>query len=166
MSGILLIGVVSLWIWAAVAIGQMLTSKLKDSWIKSLVTFLVTAVLIPLPVADEIVGGFQFRALCDKYAVQEIDRKNAYNREVLSVGGNKGRFAEGTAVQIHIQPWIYQDKQSGLIIVSYNTLHAKGGWFIRALGISETNSPLLFNGDCAPPNQNDFKSKFNITVIN
>ena len=157
MSGILVIGVVMLWFWAAVVIGQLITSKLKNPWLKSLLTFFAIAVLVPLPVADEIIGRIQFHVLCNKYVVQYIDEKHAANRKVLYVPRGKDRYVEGTAIPIRINPEVYKDAETGRVLVSSHTLIANGGWLIRTLGISETNSPLLFNAGCAPLNQDDFK---------
>ncbi|MCQ8129931.1 hypothetical protein, partial [Methylomonas rivi] len=114
----------------------------------------------------EIIGRIQFKALCETYAVQYIDEKNAMNKKVFSVPRGKNIYAEGTAVCIQIYPEVYKDVETGKTLVSSHTLIATGGWLIRTLGISETNSPLLFNRACYPPNQDNFKKKFNIIVIN
>lgn len=170
MSGLLLLGVVLLWLVTAISFAviaaKFLASILKRSWIKSVVGLLLVAVLIPLPLVDEIIGGIQFRKLCDKYAVQYIDEKNATNRKVFYVPRGEDLYAEGTAVHIQINPEVYKDVETKKVLVSSHTLIATGGWLIRALGISETDSPLLFNRGCSPPNPDEFKKKFNITVIN
>ncbi|MGB9151376.1 MAG: hypothetical protein WCB36_14150 [Burkholderiales bacterium] len=166
MTGILLIGVVGAWLMAAIVMGAKIGDKLNPPWLRTPAALLLMAILIPLPVVDEIIGGWQFRALCDKYAVQYIDEKNARDRKVVYVPRGNDQYAEGTAVRIRIDPWVYQDAETGKTLVSYHSIEAKGGWFIRSLGISETSSPLIFNGYCAPDNQDDFKKKFNITVTN
>lgn len=67
------------------------------------------------------------------------------NRQVVYVRRKSDQFAEGTAVQIRIDPRIYKDVETDKILVSYHQLSANGGWLIRFLGISEIDAPLLFN---------------------
>ncbi|MGB8763707.1 MAG: hypothetical protein WCD07_02765 [Burkholderiales bacterium] len=166
MTGILLIGVVVAWLMTAIVMGAKIADKLNPPWLRTPAALLLMAILIPLPVADEIIGGWQFKALCDKYAVQYIDEKNAQDRKVMLLGRGKDWYEKNTILKIHIQPYIFQDTETGKVVVSYHSLEAEGGWLIRSLGISETKSPLLFNRGCAPLNEDEFKKKFNITVIN
>jgi len=168
MSGILLIGVVLLWVWMAVVIGQMLTSKFKDSWIKSLVTFVVTAALIPLPVADEIVGGFQFRKLCEQHGRKEVDYARAKGMTLIAgrVGGYQP--VDGTLLAVSASRHTYLDPVSNIPIIEYLDYRVDGGWFIHALGISETNSPLTFSPSCGGYGDNSSQGwldRYQIKVI-
>ena len=124
------------------------------------------AVLVPLPLADEIIGRLQFKALCEKDTQQFIDERNAFGRRVRSVPRGADRYAEGTAVKIRIDPLVYQDVETGTVLVSFHTLHAQGGWLIRTLGISEAQRPLLFHSSCGPADQRGFIARYNMTVVN
>lgn len=166
MTGLFLIVVILIWFVINLIITSWLVSNIRISWIRIMTGFILFSLIILLPVADEIIGRIQFKALCEKYAVQYIDEKNAFNKKVFYVPRGRNIYAEGTAVRIQINPRIYKDAETGRILVSSHTLIATGGWLIRTLGISETNSPLLFNKACYPPNQDEFKKKFNIIVIN
>ena len=126
----------------------------------------VFPILLLVPVADELIGKQQFETLCKRYAVQVVDAPSAMNAHVISVGGSSERNAEGTAIPVRVQPWIYKDTTTGKVVVSYHTLHAEGGWLIRTLGISSTNSPLLFSRSCAPLDERSFIKTFNITIVN
>jgi hypothetical protein len=127
---------------------------------------LVFLLLLAAPLADELIGKWQFESLCNKYATQAIDEKNAPNAHVMSVGGKNNAYTPQAMVRIRVQPWIYQDIKSGKVVVSYHTLSAEGGWLVRALGISETNSPLLFSRSCAPNNEREFIKRLNMTIEN
>jgi hypothetical protein len=166
MTGILLIIVVIAWVIAVLKITGWATRRIQLRAMKLTVFTLLSSVLLVAPVADELVGKWQFDSLCKKYAVQIIDEGIAMNRRVLYQRRTVDRFAEGTALEIRIDPIVYIDAETKKVIVSYHTLHAKGGWLIRTLGISETNAPLLFSPGCAPKDQDAFKKRFNITVIN
>lgn len=166
MIGLLMIAIAIGWLIAAIAITTWIAARAKSPPMKAAVSVLVFPLALIAPVVDEVIGAWQFSALCKQYAVQTIDVAHAMNRRVLYVLRGADRFAEGTAVRIRIDPIVYRDAETGLELVSYHTLHAEGGWLIRTLGISETKSPLLFGRGCGPENQDAFKKKFNITVIN
>ncbi|MDL2336354.1 MAG: hypothetical protein QFE16_00785 [Pseudomonadota bacterium] len=166
MTGILLITVAIAWLIAVLAATRWVVRRVNSPAMKVVSCLVLFPVLLVLPLADELVGKQQFDSLCKKYAVQVIDEKHAMNRRVVFVLPEHDQFVEGTALQIRIDPNVYRDAETNQVLVSYYTLHAKGGWFIRTLGISETNAPLLFESGCAPEEQDAFKKKFNITVIN
>lgn len=167
MTGILLLGVVAIWLIAILSIARWVVCRLFSSpGVKLLSFVMLVPVLLLMPLTDELIGAFQFGALCKKYAVQVIDERHAMGRRVVYVPRGPDRYADGTAVRIRIDPIVYKDTETNRVLVSYHTLHANGGWLIRMLGISETNAPLLFNSGCAPKEQDAFKQKFNITVIN
>ena len=66
MTGIFLILVVGLWLWACIAMTRGLLRRWKGRvWAMPAACVAFTALLVA-PVSDEIVGGFQFRALCEK----------------------------------------------------------------------------------------------------
>ncbi|RZU02312.1 hypothetical protein [Rivibacter subsaxonicus] len=166
MSGLFLLVVLIGWAVVAFLLARWATQLFKSPGVRVLVGVVAFPVLLLLPLVDEIIGMWQFDALCKKYAVQEIDEPHAKNRKVRYVRRGVDRYADGTLVRIRIDPIVYRDAETDQILVSYHTLEAKGGWLIRTLGISETGSPLLFNAGCAPPDQDGFKQNFNITVVN
>lgn len=166
MTGILLLGVAGIWFVAVLLICATTARNLpKRPWRYPLVGILFLG-LITLPLVDEIVGGYQFKLLCDRYAVQYIDEQYVRGRRVLSVPSGSDKYAEGTVLKIRIAPWVYRDADTGRILVSYHTLHASGGWFIRVLGISETKRPLIFESSCAPANERAFIKKYDVTIVN
>lgn len=166
MTALLLFLVVGLWVWLVYKFSRWIGGRIPLKQWQIPFTILIFVMLLVAPLADELVGWWQFKSLCDKYAVQLVDEKGALNAHVVSVGGKFGRYESGVAVRIRVQPWIYQDSTSGKVVVSYHTVSAEGGWLIHALGISETNSPLLFSRSCAPVNERGFIERLNITILN
>jgi hypothetical protein len=166
MSGIFLILVVMGWLVAVVALTWWVAARFKSLALQVISSLVLFPGLLALPLIDEIIGKRQFDALCERYAVQYIDEAHAMNRRVVYERRGADQYAEGTAIEIRIDPIVFRDAETNRVLVSYRTLHAKGGWLIRTLGISETNSPLLVPRGCAPKDQDAFKTKFNITVIN
>jgi len=166
MTGLLLIAVAIVWVAAVVVITRWTTRLFRPVAMKVVSALVVFPALLLAPLADELIGGWQFEALCKRYATQTIDEEHAKNGRVFYERRTADRFAEGTFVRIRIDPVVYREVDTNRVVVSYHSLHANGGWLIRTLGISETNAPLLFRSACAPPNEDEFKKKFNITVIN
>jgi hypothetical protein len=106
----------------------------------------------PVPLIDEIVGGRQFAQLCKENSTIQVDRAKAAGKTVY-LAEDPDINIKGAWVRIVLQPWRYVDATTDETIVSYNTLLAGGGVFIRTLGISEGGVPLTFKGHCAPKNR-------------
>lgn len=166
MTGILLVVVVLTWLIAVLIVTRWVARRFNSLTVKLASYIVLFPVLLVAPLADELIGKQQFESLCKKYAVQTIDEQRAMNRSVVYVPRGVDQYAEGTAVRIRIDPITYKDAETNQVLVSYHTVHANGGWLVRSIGISETDAPLLFGPGCAPENQDAFKKKFNITVIN
>jgi hypothetical protein len=153
MSGLFLVAVVGLWVWLIVklskAIGNSITQGLWR-WPIAVLTFLV---LLVLPVADEIVGGFQFRALCEKNAVFRIGVDKPEGRVTRLSINPSNEIVPGTAITIYHTGMTYTDVQSGEVVVQLDRYVAKGGIFIRTLGISQDNAPITMDRSWCSPEQ-------------
>jgi hypothetical protein len=166
MTGILLIVLAAAWLIVVLLITRRATWHFGSRAAKVAISLVLFPALLVAPLADELIGKWQFESLCKQYSTQEIDEHHAMNRRVLFVRRKEDRFIQGTAVRIRIDSHVYKDAETGQVLVSYYTLHAEGGWLIHALGISETNSPLLFRRACGPRDEDTFKKKFDIRVVN
>lgn len=167
MTGLLLLAVVGLWVWACVAITRAALRRVPSPpWRWLVAPTLFTALLI-LPVVDEIVGGFQFRALCEKGAVLQLGVKKPAGRITRYVGDPIDADVSGTAIPIlrsHIE---YHDVATGELVASHDRYVAKGGFFVRLLGISENNSPLTIGApSCSAENGIALPTQLNFEVIN
>ena len=167
MTGLLLLAVVGLWMWACVAITRVVLRQVKSPpsrWLGAPTLF--TALLI-LPLVDEIVGGFQFRALCEKGAVLKIDAEKAKGRTVRVVIQPSNEVVPGQALRTLHSHLSYRIVDSEEEIARYDTYVINGGWFIRALGISNNNSPLTIDLPAgSPPNRGLLDRTYGFTLIN
>lgn len=152
MTGLLLFGVAVLWLAVAGSIAAFVFRKLPGQIWRAPISALLFLALVPLPLIDEIVGKIQFEQLCRENSTIQVDRAKAAGKTVYLVV-QPSVEVPGTWVRVVLQPWRFVDLNSGETIVSYNTLQAVGGVFIRTLGISEGGVPLLFKGSCAPVNR-------------
>ena len=146
MIGIYLLGVMALWVIAAFFITLFAFRRMPRKYWRLPLAIVLFLVLVPLPLIDEIVGGRQFEQLCKENSTIQVNRATAVGRTVYLAQTPSVKI-KGTWVRVTLQPWRYVDATTGEVVVSYNTLGARGGRFLK---ISEGHVPLTFNGYCAP----------------
>ena len=164
MSGIILLTVLALWFFIATKITGFLTSKIylkiKGKWIYSMVFILVFIA----PVMDEIIGGFQFRALCtpENLLIYDADK----------VRGKTVRFKDLPdysitnkiiPIQVVQNQWI--DTATNETLITRKIFYASGGWLSRFVGFPQGSPPYTFNGKCSSKKYYPLFKKLNITKI-
>jgi hypothetical protein len=153
MTGIFLMIVVGLWLWACVAMTRALMRRWKGrAWGVPAACAAFVALLVA-PVADEIIGGIQFRALCQKNAVFRVGVMKPEGRITKFSSTPSNEKMPGTAITIYHSGIRYTDVRSDELVVSFDRYLAQGGLFIRTLGISENNSPITMNHPSCSPEQ-------------
>ncbi len=167
MTGLLLLLLAAVWLTLVTAVAYYSTKRIDSVVWRSAIGLLMLAVLLPLPLINEIVGKQQFDKLCEENNTIHVNRVTAVGRTVY--------LAESTDVEIKgkwlrfvLKPWRYVDAKSGETVVSYNRLMADGGLFFRMIRISEGNVPFIFKGLCYPGELvrlNELFQELNITQI-
>ena len=161
MTGFLVSALVGVWMAVSLSIAARVARWIPRLNWRPLVGILVFFVFMSIPVADEIVGGFQFRALCRDGATLKIDAQKAKGKIVKSIASPSNEILHGTAIAINHSHIIISDVRTGDEIAIYERYAAEGGWLIRALGISESNSPLtLGEHSCSPINAGTLDKQF------
>lgn len=149
MIGIFFFFLVAVWFFFTWWLTLFLTRRMESGPKTTVVECLLFLILLVLPLIDEIVGGIQFAQLCKANSTVQFDRMKAAGKTVY-LSDVEDINVKGTWVPIRLQPWRYIDAVTGEPIVTFNILHATGGWLIRTLGIFEGNAPISFNSYCAP----------------
>lgn len=165
MTGIFLLFVIALWIVIAIWLSKVVTKKLPEAKWRDLVQFLVFAVFMPLPVIDEIVGGWQFEKSCNDRAEVIIDARNIAGKTVW-FDKTVRTTTQVFGIQITQLKRGYVDVTTQEPIYHYYRLEARGGWLIRTLGISEGTAPLLFSAVCQPKNTDTIDVQLGTKRIN
>lgn len=167
MSGLLLIGVAILWLWLALFIARWAVKEIKAPLLQlAIATGIFTGLLIA-PLGDEIVGKYQFKSLCHKNGRQQIDFQRIAGRKVLLSTGEY-KDVSGTILETSAARERLLDPKSMEPLVTYLDYRSKGGWLIRALGISQTNAPLMFDASCGGYGENSTQGwldRYQIKVI-
>jgi hypothetical protein len=152
MIGLLFLGLVGLWILAALMLSRWIGARVAGGrWRKPVAVASFIALLVLL-LADEIIGGFQFRALCDREAklVFNVDPASLKGKTVRASADPLDKKVRGTLVRITYTHSIYRDAEGGKELMSYTAYRAKGGWLIRALSFDDNMTPLTFKSSCNP----------------
>ncbi len=135
MTGLFLLFVAVLWMAFVVWLSKIVTKRLPMTWWRLPVGFLVFAVLLPLPLIDEIVGRQQFEQLCKVNSTIQVDRETAGERTVYFVHQPDTEI-KGTWVRIVLQPALFVDATTSKPVIRFNDLIAEGGvassntWYI------------------------------------
>lgn len=166
MAGLIFLAIFFALFLAALWLAKKLTCKLPAGFARTLATGLVVVLLLALLVADEIVGGFQFRALCEKNAVFKIDAAKIKGRAVKVSGEPVYKIQEGTVVKIYYSRHVYRDVETNEELASEGKYTAKGGWFIRALSFSDSMTPLTFPSTCSSPDRRDLTKVYEFKLVN
>lgn len=163
MAGLLSIGLLVGWLAVAVWIAKRMTATVKSSLLRTALVISLVAVLVALPVADEIIGGFQFRAVCRENAVLKIDAERIKGKTIRVIPEplEGSRDVEGTAIRIYYYRLSYRDTDTGEEMASYSTYTARSGWLVRLFGTSSGFPPLTIHpSTCSPPNEGGLPTEF------
>lgn len=147
MAGLILlmalVVLIALLIWLSGLLTRWL--PLSENW-KALVRVLVVVAAFPLMVADELIGQYQFDSLCSANGVESADVSRAQGKKVMVEYGERKLIA-GTIMPIKQSDVIFNDANSGEILIRYKNYYAMGGWIMRYTPLGMGNpGPMLFGG--------------------
>ncbi len=149
MAGLILIGLLIGWFFVARWLARLLTRTVKNEVLRGLSTALIVALLLVLPLADEIIGGFQFRALCKENAVLKVDAEKIKGKTIRVVINPSNKDVENTAVRIYFSHLSYLDVATGEELASYSWYVAKSGQLMRILAMGHEMPPMTFPSSCS-----------------
>lgn len=168
MTGLFLLAALAIW-WVIVKfLVKKITAQFPEKWWRTPVRICLFSALMVLPVADEIIGGIQFRALCEQSRQVNINKDKAMGRTITMRDAKSGyvmsndRRIPGVALPITESKFIWRDIETNEPILSYKSLNIRGGWFIRLLGISEGDVPLLIENTSCMPDISTIFSEFEL----
>src|SRR5438128_63908 len=134
MSGLLLLGVIALWVAAVRWLARKLATFLPDKPWRRFVQGGLAVLLIPLPLVDEIVAASKFQSLCKEKSAVIVDVPNPRGRTVWFDAGERTQMTLG-GIRIVEARSNYIDPKSHELIYHYFRLEADGGWLVRRLRI-------------------------------
>ncbi len=149
---LMLLGWTGVSLWAAHCTGlawmQRTASDTAAAAARRALQLLVLAVLIPVPLLDELVAQSQFEALCrDRLGVRVQWPAGASSVPPLRRDVSDPEPVDGLLVPVSRQEHRYTDPVTQQVLLRFSTYEARGGKLARLAGHGE---PLLFEGHCGP----------------
>ncbi len=148
MTGLILIAVLVAWFFIAKSLSTFFTQKIHSNAIKKLVQVFLFALILVAPVADEIIGGFQFRALCKAEAVAVYDEARVRGKTVHCKSA-KDLYYKNTILPTRKTILTFVDHSTNEELISYFRLQSDGGWLRRWINFNSVDTPVLFDGNCS-----------------
>jgi len=142
MIGLLFWAFLVLWVLAAIWLARRIARTVPQGTARIAAIGALTALFVALPVADEIIGGFQFRSLCAKNAVLNIDAEKISGKTVRLVIDPSNSDVADTAIQIRFSRLSFRDTNTNEELASYFRYTAQGGRLIRVLAGGHEITPL------------------------
>ncbi len=148
MIGLLFLAAIGLWIWAAIQLTRLLLRNVSSRNWRRVIAPVIFGALIVLPVADEIIGGFQLRTLCKTNAVLKVDAEKIRGKKVRVSTDPANKEMDGTSVRIRYSRSFYHDAETNEELASSGRYVANGGWLIRTISTDNYIVPLTFPSTC------------------
>jgi hypothetical protein len=163
MAGLIVLGVIGLWSWGVFKFSRWLGGLIRGGRWRWPIAALLFAVLLPLPVIDEIFSYPSFAALCKEKAVLKVDAAKIRGRTVRSSFNQY--YVRGGMLPVLQNDRLYFDNESGEPLASLTWLRARGGWLSRAL--TEGQNPVTFGDryECEPKLEKRLEETYQFKLI-
>lgn len=161
MSGIIILIVLGLWFFFSKFLSGLFTSTVEPRGFKIFLRLIIFILIFTAPVADEIIGGFQFRALCtpDNLLVYDADKL----KEKTVSPRNIPMKTLDKIIPIVVTTGAWEDAETGELLLTYKIISAKGGWLSHFIGGG--TSFFTLNGKCSSKEYHKLFEKLNVTKL-
>lgn len=104
--------------------------------------------LLATPILDEVIGMWQFKALCTANGIESADVSKARGKLVkIRVNYAERQPVRGTIMPIDAEDVLFEDADTGEILIQVKNYIARGGWLMRHTPISMgAPQPIFFGG--------------------
>jgi hypothetical protein len=153
MGGLLILGVLIAWFMTAKWLAGQATQRMTAGAPRFLTKAVLTAVVFVAPVIDEIIGAYQFEALCKEGGIYQIAPEAEGKKFDLKMTASPYKKLEGYARPVYERTIVYRDLATGSVVATSKAYAAQGGWLVRTIGFStsSTNGPLIGRDQCIFP---------------
>ena len=167
MTGLLVLGVFGLWVWGIFKFSRWTGAQMTGTYWRWPIATALFAVLLPLPVLDELIANRQLESLCRDNAVMKIDETKIKGRSVRYSAEPLNEEVRGVAIPVTFTRGVLRDVNTGEMLGSSTWYAARGGVLVRAMGASESNSPMFAKSGCAPgEGEHEAAKRIGFTIIN
>lgn len=147
MIGLLFLATVAAWFWASFWLSMKVGRRISKPILSSTARILILVVSLCLPFADEVIGKYQFEALCKANGIESADVSKARGKRVKLEYMELGSLG-GTVMPIKVDDIVLKAAGSGEVLTQYKDYYAFGGWLMRYTPLSMgSQHPMLFSGN-------------------
>lgn len=147
MSGLILLLALAICLWAGIWLVSFVVRKVPNPKWKTPVMVGLTLFLLTAPFVDEVIGKYQFEALCKANGIESADVSKARGKRVKVDYGER-TFVKGTTMPIMVSDVVFLDPDSAVILIRLKNYYAEGGWVMRYTPLSMGSShAMLFSGN-------------------
>jgi hypothetical protein len=159
MTFLMFVGGFGLWLTAAVMLSRRIPRWLGVTKHVTVISALSFPIVLAAPIADDLIGRWQFYRLCEREAVVKLSPdwetvKRAQHTDIPIVP------VSGYVMPIEVQRAEYVDLDSGRTFLSFKAFHTHGGLLFGriGLGLGQTTS-------CWPEDWIQITNKVNIDQL-
>ena len=147
VSGLIFLAALALCLWGSIWLARNLGNLVPNPAWRSGVKIGVFLVLLASPFVDEVIGKYQFEALCKANGIESADVSKARGKRVKLEYTERG-LLEGTVMPISVDDVVGREAESGKALIQYKNYFAFGGWLMRYTPLSMgSQHPMLFAGN-------------------
>jgi len=134
MIGILFLIVIVVWFTAAVMLSKRIPHWVGMTKHTTAISVLVFPLVLTAPIADDLIGRWQFNRLCDREAVVMLSPDWV---KVTAARDNDGPISEidGYVIPIRVQRVEFVDANTGKPFLTAKAFHTYGGFLFGRLGL-------------------------------
>lgn len=159
MGGLILLAILVGWFFFVKTISYAVVDKMNDGFKKTLVLSVTFIILLSAPVMDEIIGGFQFRALCSPENLLVYDAGRVRGA-ALQYKETPNYHITNKVIPIHVTHSQWVAPESGEVLIDHKIIYAKAGFVLGLTGWTDS-----FNGHCDVREYYQLFDKFDIKKI-
>lgn len=152
MALLILLIIVAPWAAFLYGVSYVCLARFKSRHARKTAAAFIAAVLVPLPIVDEIVGAWQFSELCAAESKYAISPATLGRRFDLRQGSTGPTARSGSVRPLDQMTITFTDVATGEVVATGPAFIAKGGWLVQHLGspTGANDSPLLGRQQCFP----------------
>jgi hypothetical protein len=160
---IILIIPFALWFWFMLVLRPDWVARLpKNGWGR-LADIAICILFMLIPMVDEVVGGFQFRALCNALPPLQIDAAKAKGR-VARVKYTVVENVVSIAIPLETVHYIFYDTKTNEEFLKFTSYSVKAGFLTRFLYFGNQRPLMIDPYSCSPEQGVSITKKYKFTI--
>lgn len=144
MIGLLFLGILAAWAWIALTLGKKIPKWLGITRYSKALGVVFSLLVFVAPVADEIIGKYQFNRLCEEYAKVRTTIPNQSYKTLRPVASASFKITDAVK-PTSVDVISFGEHAKAEVVRSVTSVNQIDGWLLRWLGLAATSSCGTWN---------------------